>query len=187
MKQQQTAQATRARILNAAAQVIQVHGSDGLTLEAVAALAGVSKGGLLYHFPNKLALIAGMIEMLIQGFDLAIAHELTQDDDASAGHWLRAYIRATWTPAGQQLEMSAGLLAAVAADPALLDPLRRRYSMWHQLAMGDGLDPAIATMVRLALDGLWMADLFGLAAPDGVQRDALRALLLQLAGTAPVA
>jgi Tetracyclin repressor-like, C-terminal domain len=31
----------------------------------------------------------------------------------------------------------------------------------------DGIDPATATLVRLATNGLWFADLFGLASPGG--------------------
>ena len=51
---------TRQKILAAASQIVQCKGVAKLTLEAVAKEAGVSKGGLLYHFSNK-ALIEGMI------------------------------------------------------------------------------------------------------------------------------
>ncbi|PTE20023.1 TetR/AcrR family transcriptional regulator, partial [Cereibacter changlensis JA139] len=46
-----TAQATRRRLLDAADQLSRTVGPARLSLEAVAAEAGVSKGGLLYHFP----------------------------------------------------------------------------------------------------------------------------------------
>ncbi len=183
MKKQAIAQATRQRLLVAAAQIIQAQGTESLTLEAVALVAGVSKGGLLYHFPNKAALITGMIEGLLHAFGLAIEQELMLVEGPVAGRWLRAYLRATFTPAGQQLELTAGLLAAVAADPALLEPLRARYELWQQLVVADGLDPTLATIIRLALDGLWMADLLGLAAPIGAQRDLVKTLLLRLAST----
>ena len=41
---------TRKRLLDAAAAVVRRDGAGALTLDAVAAEAGVSKGGLLYHF-----------------------------------------------------------------------------------------------------------------------------------------
>ena len=44
-----------------------------------------------------------------------------------------------------------------------------------------GIDPADAWTVRLAADGLWYADLLGLAAPRGDDRRALLARLLTLA------
>jgi hypothetical protein len=44
----------------------------------------------------------------------------------------------------------------------------------------DGIDPVLATIVRLATDGLWMADLFGVNSLDQNLRtqviDRLRAL-----------
>ena len=41
---------TRRRLLDAATAVVRRDGARALTLDAVAAEAGVSKGGLLYHF-----------------------------------------------------------------------------------------------------------------------------------------
>ena len=40
-----------------------------LTLEAAAAEAGLSKGGVLYHFPTRDALVAGMVSKIIEEFD----------------------------------------------------------------------------------------------------------------------
>ena len=42
----------RERILDAAESVVIEQGVTGMTLDAVAARAKVSKGGLLYHFPS---------------------------------------------------------------------------------------------------------------------------------------
>ena len=43
----------RQAILEAAERVVTEAGAAHLTLDAVAGKAGVSKGGLLYHFPSK--------------------------------------------------------------------------------------------------------------------------------------
>ncbi|MFF4615626.1 TetR/AcrR family transcriptional regulator [Nonomuraea jabiensis] len=43
-------------------------GAEALTLEAVARRAGVSKGGLFYHFPTKQALVAAMVDRLTMAF-----------------------------------------------------------------------------------------------------------------------
>lgn len=56
--------AARERILDAFAEMLIEHGERAATLEAVAAAAGVSKGGLLYHFGSKEALADGLIERL---------------------------------------------------------------------------------------------------------------------------
>src|SRR3712207_3868484 len=71
---------TRETLLHAATQVILDRGVEALTLDAVAHQAGVSKGGLLYHFPNKNALVVGLGEQLIQEFEAALQEEYGQDD-----------------------------------------------------------------------------------------------------------
>src|SRR5215217_4380146 len=59
----------RAELLDAALAVIRRDGAQKLTLDAVAAEAGVSKGGILYHFATKRALVDGLIESWIEDFD----------------------------------------------------------------------------------------------------------------------
>ncbi len=51
---------TREEILTAAERVIAQLGVKRLTIEQVAKAAGMSRGGLLYHFASKEALIQGM-------------------------------------------------------------------------------------------------------------------------------
>lgn len=56
---------SRTKILDAAAQIIREVGASRLTLDAVAQRAGISKGGLLYNFPSKDALLQGMIQRIV--------------------------------------------------------------------------------------------------------------------------
>ncbi|MEN9308893.1 MAG: hypothetical protein RL173_2825, partial [Fibrobacterota bacterium] len=51
---------TRDHILQATATLVLAEGPSALTLEAAAKASGISKGGLLYHFPSKEALILGL-------------------------------------------------------------------------------------------------------------------------------
>ena len=51
---------TKTAILEAAGRVVLARSVAGLTLEAVAAETKLSKGGLLYHFATKEALLAAM-------------------------------------------------------------------------------------------------------------------------------
>ncbi|MDF2499266.1 MAG: hypothetical protein K0Q86_2898, partial [Arthrobacter koreensis] len=54
----------RERVLSAYEDLLINEGPRGATLDAVTALAGVSKGGLLYHFKNKEALATGILDRL---------------------------------------------------------------------------------------------------------------------------
>jgi AcrR family transcriptional regulator len=171
---------TREVILQAADRVVVEEGVAGMTLEAVAREAGVSKGGLLYHYPSKEALIRGMIGRLIEGFRDALGREFAEERASTSGRWSRAYIRASFDEDRWYLEVSAGLLAAVAEDPTLLDPLRKAFEDGQRWAERDGLDPAVATLVRLAADGLFFAELLGFAPPEGQLRERVLEALLQL-------
>jgi AcrR family transcriptional regulator len=171
---------TREAVLRAASRVVVEEGVSGMTLEAVAREAGISKGGLLYHFPSKVALIGGMIGRLIEDFEDALGRELGTAKGGGSGRWSRAYARASFTENRWYLQVSAGLLAAVAEDPALLDPLRKRYEDGQRWAERDGIDPAMATLVRLAADGLFFAELLGFAPPEGALRARVLEALLAL-------
>ncbi len=58
------------RILAAASKILADGGyMTRFSLSAVAAEAGVSKGGLLHHFPSKEALLRGLSENLIDFFE----------------------------------------------------------------------------------------------------------------------
>jgi AcrR family transcriptional regulator len=172
----------REAILAGACRVVRAEGGAGLTLEAAARAAGVSKGGLLYHFPNKEALITGMIDQICADFDAAIAHELADDPAPGPGRWVRAYARLSCDIEAQPLDaLYAALVAAIGTNLALLAPLRAAFDRWQRRAVDDGLDPTLATLVRLAADGLWFADLMGFAPPDAALRAQVCARLIALA------
>jgi AcrR family transcriptional regulator len=176
---------TRARILCAAEDLVIRDGVARLTLESAAHEAGVSKGGVLYHFPSRNALVTAMIERFVESFDADL--ERYGATGGKPGDFLAAYLEATVAPAAEPDDvrarrLGAALLAGITADPELLAPLRERFAGWQAAALTDGLDPAVATVVRLAVDGLWLADLFELAPVTGELREAVAAQLRELAG-----
>jgi len=167
----------RPEILQAAARVIQNKGVLNLTLEAVAEEANVSKGGLLYHFPSKEALIEGMVHYLMDTYVERIRTD-AENDPMEKGKWTRAFIRETFKQSYTNREMNASLLAAVAVNPDLLEPIKNAYREWQQHIEKDGLDAVDATILRLATDGLWLSGLFGLAPlDDDSRREILNTLI----------
>src|SRR6478609_11926938 len=112
---------TRNKLLDAAAVVVKRDGAQALTLDAVAAQAGVSKGGLLYHFKSKRELIEAMVARWLTEFQ--------RDIDAADPHFVRGYVKAS-DPAGMQTD-ELGMLAALIADPALLATVREQYGIWQ--------------------------------------------------------
>jgi len=174
----------RETLLDAAARIVQRDGYDQLTLDAVAAEAKVSKGGLLYHFASKEALVKALVERLTQGFEQRLT-ELAGEDPVPAGRFTRAYVRASVYSSGGDDALASGLIAAVALSPELLEPMRVRYRAWAKKLAKDATAPMDALVVRLALDGLWLLDVLGLEAPRAQTRALLTTRLLELAGVAP--
>ncbi|MEA2229741.1 MAG: hypothetical protein QOF04_3371 [Solirubrobacteraceae bacterium] len=145
----------------------------------MAAQAGVSKGGLLYHYPSKDALVDALVDDWLGRFE--------GDVEARAGEcgWAAAYAEACAAGGHTRDERATdvALLAAMAGDPGRLDAVRRRYASWQRrVAAGGGPADVDATVVRLAADGLWLADLLGLAPPKGRLRRDVLARLAELSG-----
>lgn len=175
---------TRDRLLEAAARVASHAGYGGLTLEAVAAEAGTSKGGLLYHFASKELLIAGMVERMTNSFEAARV-EAMADDRQPIGRWTRSFVRASCAETEADFELASCLIAAIALNPELLRPLRERYQGWMADLESDGLPVADAHIVRLAVDGLWLCSLLGLGVPSLAQQELIKQRLLELAASPP--
>lgn len=176
---------TRDTLIQAANQVLVRDGINHLTLESVAQVAGVSKGGLLYHFPSKEALVEGMIDHYLTQFERRLESYLAQSGGNQPGDWLRAYIHATFDTDADEVAVSAGLLAAIGVNPDLLKPMQARYDSWQAHIDADaGENRALAGIIRLALDGLWMSDLFGMAPPDPALRKQMLSTLLDLSKAA---
>ncbi len=178
MKQKDISASTQTTLLEAAAKVVLDKGVGSLTLEAVAHEAGVSKGGLLYHFPTKNKLIEGMIERLIAEFDWMLEAELAK----SSNDWLSAYIRASFQSNPKLDSMGSALFAAVANTPELLEPLRAHYAKWQNKITETAASPEIGAIIRMVIDGLWVSDLLDFAPPPSTTRKKMLNALLQLAG-----
>jgi AcrR family transcriptional regulator len=187
VKRQRSKTQTIDLILSAAERVVMRDGVMRLTIDAVAREAELSKGGVLYHFGTKDALIQAMLERLIRYCEREL--EAHQRHDREPGSWTRAYVRKTSEPMvpypgeadfPRSKEVGAGLVAAATTNPRLLDPLRERFQAWQQAIESDGLEPARATVVRLAVDGLWLAELLGIWSLDGVLRQQVLSELIRL-------
>lgn len=154
----------RDRILDTAESRLLAEGPSGLVLDGIAADAGMSKGGLLYHFPSKEALVAGLCERMLDRFEGTLAALEASDDESGA--WTRAYLASTVTskgrPADNSAQLMAGILATLGRDSAHLEAVREHFARWHKRIATDGIDPISATIVRLAADGLWLSSLLGL-------------------------
>lgn len=170
----------REEILDAAEAVVIESGAGHLTLSAVAAKAGVSKGGLLYHFPSKEDLLKGMLERLIERFDQA-RNEKARGLKKEAGAQIKATILTYAEGDGQKEKIGSALLAAGAHAPKLLQPARADFRRRLEEFMRSGLNFQRAAVLFFAFYGLVFSDLLSLSPLKPEERHALIRELLRLA------
>jgi len=171
---------TRAAILGAAARIVEREGARHLTIEAVGREAQVSKGGVLYHFATKQALLEAMLERLIeQGRIRNDALRETHRDTANPV--LRAAVLSERDQSGAERAMALSILAAAAENPELLAPAREAFV--ESLAdAGASTEPrALGWVVAIAIEGLRLLDMLKLLPLAEAERQEVHDMLLDLA------
>ncbi|CAO4174148.1 TetR/AcrR family transcriptional regulator [Methylorubrum populi] len=124
------AQKTRGRrderagvILDAAGAVLRRGGSRALTIDAVAAQAGLSKGGVLHHYASKDALILALVARELKELRDGIAACETQHPPGPSGLALAMVAHLRHSYCGED-EFSRALLLAAVENPEALDGYR---------------------------------------------------------------
>jgi AcrR family transcriptional regulator len=154
---------TREKLIQAAAQLVISKGINRVTLEQVALLAGVSKGGLLHHFPTKQALLSGLMEQIGRVFKARLEKFMGLETSDQPGRLARAYIRASFEYETDELQLTNAIAQVVSEFPELLLELQAEFAQLDQEMQKDGLPAARAIVIRLACDGLWFSELIGVA------------------------
>jgi len=147
--------------LNAADALLAEEGIAAFTLEVVAARAGISKGGLLYHFPTKEALLAGLMRRFLSGEPDPI---MTEGEEPPR-------LRIPDDPS-EILPTLGAMMAAVAQHPDLLAFVGEHHAGRFKALGRDGARYARS----LALEALWLVESLGGRPPEDAQATALAAI-----------
>jgi AcrR family transcriptional regulator len=122
---------TRLRVLEAAIETLAERGYANMTTNDVLERGGLSRGGMLHHFPSKATLVAAAIDHL---FDVRIAQfrsavlSLPRDADAVPAALEIAWRDFTSPAWGAVLE----LLVAARSDRELLEQVRSRLATYEE-------------------------------------------------------
>lgn len=156
----------RDTLLDAAEAVVVRQGIANLTLDAVAAEAGMSKGGLLHHFPTKDRLVEALVTRSAENWRACYMEAYGRTPEGP-GRMARALLdhclsdAQCWTEELQR--SSSACFAALAQNPSLIEPMRAVYGDLHRRVAEDGLPPGVGEAVAAAIDGLWLYWVLGLA------------------------
>ncbi len=165
----------RAAVLEAALRVLDRDGGAEISYEATAREAGLTKAGVLYHFPSRETLVRAVVGHAALRWDVALRARLGgPPEDASPAQRIATYVRVA-----VEAEVSPADVAVFAE--ALYRP--QHAAGWHEVFAPwfdlDGCDEderARLSLARLAADGLWMARATDLFAPADASAVLERAL-----------
>lgn len=167
------------RILNAAIEIAASDTGQRLTLESVATRAGLTKPGLMYHFPSKRALEVGIVNFLVNLWISQMSEFLECDlDQATPREKILAYITAATSENYDRGDFKIYGIAARSTE------LRKIWNekMEEWIGIPDDVDDRLRarwTMARLAADGYWATTAAELLTPSPRDRELARELLLE--------
>ncbi len=138
---------TKDHILGTTLTLLEREGGTAITLDRIAAEAGLSKGGLLYHFASKEQLVDALVQRAVDSLPLP--------------------------PAERARDLFAALLAAYTIEPAQLQPLRDAFRDLRAGIATSSSDPAVATAAWLAAECLALFEYLGLVNLTGSEREKL--------------
>jgi hypothetical protein len=120
------------------------------------------------------------MEQIGQIFLERLEGALTNEPEGTPGRWTRAYVNASFEYDPDELQLTTAIASAVTTDPKLIETLQGQFEWLDRQLEADGLPPARATLIRLACDGLWIAELLELSSVNDSQRSSLKDELMGL-------
>jgi len=165
---------TREVVLDALETLLLEGGSSAATLEAVAAAAGVSKGGLLYHFGSKEALYQGFLDRLLIESRAEADGTLTAPEGVVAAY---LDVSSVATDPSTRSVLAALRLAGV-QEVDVEGALVQSFEYWYEVIARRIDDPVLARLVQLVGDGLYLHALIGSVQHDEDEQVVARVVAL---------
>jgi AcrR family transcriptional regulator len=160
----------RNKILEAAVRLIHRDGLIGVTFDSVAAEARVTRGGMMYHFPSREALIHAIHEHLAAQWEASLESSAGKSKSAAtAEERAIAYARTSARSANRAELLSVLHSFESPATAAIWDAVLAGWASPPPQNIDD--QAALARFIaRLAADGLWIYEsLSGKQLPDHIR------------------
>ena len=145
----------RDRILDAAEAVILESGGRSFTLDAVAARAGISKGGLVYSFATKDDLMHAALEREMACFQEAVRRRVGGGPIGPV-ELVLAHIEEALEEEDAATQMAAFLITALVHAPDMLEPVRRYYRDLLDPLRSESDDMNEVRHALLAVEGIFL-------------------------------
>ncbi len=161
----------RTAIIEAAHRVAERQGGADFSYETTASEAGLTKAGVLYHFPSREDLVLAVVEYVARSWEDAMLEALGRPlAEATPAQRIRAYVEVA---AGDDVSRADfAVYADALCRPEHVGPWNEVFSRWFDLDECTPAQRARLTTARFAADGLWVAKATGAMppAPDDYAR-----------------
>lgn len=176
-------------ILDAAEAVVARAGMGRLTLDAVARRAGLSKAGLLHHFPSMSELIGAVVSRQSRVWHaefLATYERLRASGDRrpAVNTMMATCLAGTHAWSEAERARNRVMVAALVHDERHVEPLREVFRSVAGLLGRDDLPPGAAETIHLVVHGLWFHWIFGLGEMSAARLRKVRGALAGIGGFA---
>lgn len=141
----------RESLLQATRDLTIENGWGNFSLDTIAKKAGVSKGGLMHHFPNKQVLLDALGDQMMAFLDNHIREAMEQDPDPE-GRFIRAYLSISLLP--EDAPQKKLMIAACLTGPHD-ERTHQRWHDWIESKMTNSRRYVRDMIVKYAADGLW--------------------------------
>lgn len=162
-------------ILKTSVELAAEGGVKELTIDKVASKAGMSKGGVFYHYKTKDDLLYGMVNYIIDQFESESHRLVDQGMDCA-----RASVLGAFTDSIDQKERIMAMIATMAHDPSIMAKTKYRYQEWIDQIQLSGCTRDTALLIVTAIDGFFISTAFGMSSDPQGERPILRDRLLSL-------
>ena len=151
---------TRAHILAAATELAKEKGAAHISIAAIAERAGLSKGGLLYHYPKKDALLQALVEKHMADIDALLAEVETAGGQLRTNAIGRTLIALARGKLCQNNTGFDGVFLALAENPHLLAPIREHEKRMVERIRRTASDRELSLIAVLVIEGMRSLALF---------------------------
>lgn len=138
------------RVLDAFEQLLIDGGVRAATLDAVAAAVGLSRSGVLHHFPSRSRMVDGLIDRFTALVDEDVAF-MRSDIDSAVEYYVLSSLN---TDAPLERVVSAVARLAQGGEARAAVALRDSRERWYEVLCEAVGDPMIAKLVLFVGDGM---------------------------------
>ncbi len=152
--------------------VVRRLGVGGLSIDAVAKEAGISKSSVVYDFRNKAGLLAAFTRSRIAAHREQL--DALQPQDDAPNRWLRGLLAATeQTPTEEEVSIAMVISSAMSSEEECHALMCEEIGDTMERVAREAEDPRRANLAYLALHGIKSLEFFGFCRFDPETRQEL--------------